>query len=191
LIAVLPGSRRSETSRLLVPFGEAVKALARDHPRLHVVVPTVATVAEEVKESVESWSIPVALVRGEQARYDAFAASDAAMAASGTVSLELTIAAVPHVIAYRVAPTTAWLFRRLRKTRFVNLVNIILDREVIPELLQENCTAERLAAGMDALMTGSNERARQQSAFLEAIRALAGGTEKPSDHAARIVLEVL
>jgi lipid-A-disaccharide synthase len=191
LIAVLPGSRRSETGRLLAPFGAAVSVVAERRPDLHVVVPTVANVAEEVAAATARWPVPVTLVRGEAARYGAFAAAAAAMAASGTVSLELALAGVPHLIAYRVAPLSAWLFRRLTHMRYVNLINITLDRLAVPELLQGACRPPTLAATLGRLLDDVPARDAQRQAFTEALRRLGGGDGRPSDRAARVVLDHL
>ncbi len=191
LLAVLPGSRRSETSRLLEPFGATVALLKARHPDLRVVVPTVATVAAPVAEAVAAWPVPVVLVRGEAARYGAFAAADAALAASGTVSLEMALAGLPHLIAYRVSVFSAWLFRRLTTIRWVNLLNITLGREIVPECLQEACRAPILAEAVDRLLSDTAARERQKAAFAEAMTLLGGGEGRPSDHAAAVVLTSL
>ncbi|GAB3443161.1 lipid-A-disaccharide synthase [Insolitispirillum peregrinum] len=191
LLVVLPGSRRSETSRLLPVFGEAVAILARRHPGLRVVVPTVATVADQVEQQVRGWAGTSVVLRGEQARYDAFAAGDVALAASGTVSLELAMAGLPHLVAYRVAASTAWLFRRLTSFRYANLINYILDRFVIPEVLQEDCTALTLANTIDTLLTDASVRAGQRDAFAQAMMLFGGGEGLPSDRAARVVLDAI
>lgn len=189
LLCVLPGSRRSEVSRLLPPFADAVAQMAKRVPGLKVVMPTVATVAAEVERSAGDWAVPVTVVHGERARYDAFAAADAAMAASGTVSLELALARVPHLVAYRVAPFTAWLFRRLTRIRFVNLINLQLDRLAIPELLQEDCAPGRLAETALRLLRDEAARTEQRLAFSQALAHLGGGADLPSRRAASVVLE--
>lgn len=191
LLAVLPGSRRSETSRLLEPFGEAVALLAKRFPGLQIAVPTVATVSGPVEAAVKSWPVPSVLVRGEAARYDAFAAADAAMAASGTVGLELALAGVPHLVAYRISPVTAWIIRKLIKIRFANLINLTLNREVVPEFLQELCTPQALADKIEDLLTDQAVRAAQRAGFAEATQQLAGGQGLPSDRAAAVVLEII
>lgn len=191
LLAVLPGSRRSETSRLLPPFGAALDLLRQRLPALRVVVPTVANVAEPVAEATARWPVPVTLVRGEAARYAAFAAADAAMAASGTVSLEMALAGLPHLVAYRVAPASAWLLRRLTTIQYVNLINITVGRGVVPELLQEACTPAALADTVERLIGDDDVRSVQQAAFTEAMHDLAGGAGRPSDRAAAVVLDHL
>ncbi|MGC2854294.1 lipid-A-disaccharide synthase [Novispirillum sp. DQ9] len=191
LLAVLPGSRRTETGRLLPVFADALGRLRDRFPDLHVVTPTVATVAADVEKAARAWPVPAVVVRGEAARYDAFAAADAAMAASGTVGLELALAGVPHLVAYRVSAVSAWLARRLLKVRYVNLVNLTLDRAVVPELLQEACTGPALAAMVERLLSDETLRAAQRAAFAEATAQLAGGPGSPSDRAARVVLDAL
>lgn len=189
LLSVLPGSRRVEVARLLPVFREAVERLSRERPGLCVTIPTVATVAEAVTEAVADWPVPVTVVRGERARYDAFAAADAAMAASGTVALELAMAGLPHLVAYRVSALSAWLFRRFVTVRFVNLVNLTLDRPVVPELLQEDCTPARVAAETARLMDDHAAREAERRGFAEALEKFRGGEGSPSGKAATVVLE--
>ena len=151
VLVLLPGSRKNEIKSLLPLFMQTAEKLAELHPGLFVVIPTVHAVADKITQQVENWSVPHAVILGEQARYDAFAAASIAVAASGTVSLELAMARVPHLIAYRVNPITAALARRVLKIKYVNLVNLLQDKLVIPELLQENCTLEKLVAASQNL----------------------------------------
>ena len=119
---------------------------------------------------------------------DAFAAADAAIAASGTVALELAMAGLPNVIGYRLNALTALLARRLLKTRFVNLINIILDREAVPELLQENCTPDNLARETARLLDNEDARRAQQDAAFEALQQPGFGGPPPRECAAAVVL---
>lgn len=144
VLVLLPGSRKNEIKALLPLFMQTAEKLAETHPNLFVVIPAVQTMKDKISAQMKDWQMPHAVVFGEQARYDAFAAADIAIAASGTVSLELAIAQVPHLIAYRVNPITAALARRILKIKYVNLINLLQDKEVVPELLQENCTLEKL-----------------------------------------------
>ena len=185
VLAVLPGSRRGEVERLLPIFREAVKILTAGHSHLYVVIPTVNTVADLVRENTRDWPVPVIVTEAAEL-HDAFAASTAAMAASGTVSLELAVAGVPHVVAYKVNPLSAMVFRWLTRTRYVNLVNILLDRPVVPELLQGDCVPDRLAAAVSLLMLSDAEG--QRSAFKEALAKLSPPNGPPSRLAARTVL---
>lgn len=191
LLCVLPGSRRSETSRLLPIFRDTVSRLVASRPDLRVVVPTVETVAAEVEAGTAHWPVPVTVVKGRQARYDAFAASRAALAASGTVALELALAKLPMVVAYRLSPLTAILARRLIKLRFVCLINILQDRAVVPELLLEDCRPETLAAALAPLLDDESARAEQLAGMAESLVGLGLGGESPSLKAAREVLSMI
>lgn len=189
VIAVMPGSRRGEVSRLAVPFGETLERLAVQWPDLVAVVATVGTVADLVKTSVARWPVPTIVVSGTADKYDAMAASDIGLAASGTVALELTLAGVPCAIAYRVSPITAAIVRRLARVKYANLVNILLDRPVVPELLQERCTPSLMAATLADLMGEAG--GRQLEAAQPALEALGQGGPAPSARAAARLLDIL
>jgi lipid-A-disaccharide synthase len=191
LIAVLPGSRRGEVGRLLAPFAEAVARLAQRHPHLRVVVPTTETVAAIVSAAVAGWAVPGLVLRGEREKYDAFGASDAAIAASGTVALELAMAKVPTVVAYRLLPLTHWLLRRAVKVDRVHLLNLILEREAVPELIQHDCNPERIASEVEHLLSDRMARDTQVSACQEALRKLGLGELSPSRRAADLILSVI
>ncbi len=191
LLCVLPGSRAGEVRRLLPIFGAALGRLAADRPGLRVVVPTVSGVADAVRAATAGWRGRPVVMLGEADKWDAFAASDAALAASGTVSLELALAGVPAVIAYKVSPATAWVVRRLVRVRYASLVNILHDRTVIPELLQQDCTPDRLAAAVAHLLADPAAGAAQRDAAADVARALGCGGPPPSHRAAAVVLQVL
>ena len=152
LVCMLPGSRRNEVDYLLPVFKQAIEQLSQKYPDMCVVIPTVKTVADKIKQDLKEWRIPFMVIEGERERYDAFAAADVAVAASGTVSLELAMADVPHLIAYKVNKVTGWMAKCLLKIKYVNLINILSGREIIPELLQEECTPEKICAEMQRLL---------------------------------------
>lgn len=191
LVCALPGSRRGEVSRLAPVFAETLAHLARSRPGLRAVVPTVDALESEVAAMVAGWPVPARVIAGEADRFDAFAAADAALAASGTVALELAMAGTPTVIAYRVNPLTMWLARRMVRVRYVNLVNLILDREAVPEFLQEDCRPDRLAVALDGLMGDGEAGRRQTEAAREALARLGLGGPSPSNRAADAVLDVI
>lgn len=189
LLCVLPGSRRSETKYLLPVFQETVSRLKRKYPALRVVVPTVVTVAEKVKKAVASWDVPVTVVTGEKARYDAFAAANAALAASGTVALELAMARVPYCIAYKMNPISSFLAPLVVKGKYVNLVNILADKLIVKEFLLKNCRADWLASEVDLLLSDETYRQTQISQASQVLNLLgAGQAETPSDKVADILL---
>lgn len=192
VICLLPGSRRSEVSRLLPVFSETIERLSRSHPRLHVILPTVESVADIVQEVGRNWPVDgVTVVTNDKDRRDAFAASDVALAASGTVSLELAAASVPHVIAYKVNPLSALAFRALAKTKRVNLVNIVLDCDAVPERLQGQCCADILTEDVNLLLTNEKARAAQRAYFAEAISRLTPTGKQPSQRAAEVILSLI
>lgn len=189
LLCVLPGSRRSETKYLLPVFQETVSRLKQKYPALRVVVPTVVTVAEKVKKAVASWDVPVTVVTGEKARYDAFAAANAALAASGTVALELAMARVPYCIAYKMNPISSFLAPLVVKGKYVNLVNILADKLIVKEFLLKNCRADWLANEVDLLLSDETYRQTQISQASQVLNLLgAGQAETPSDKVADILL---
>ncbi len=191
LIAVLPGSRLGVVARHLPIFGAALGRLAATRPGLLAVVPTVATVADEVAAGTAQWPVKTLVVTGAHEKYNAFAAADAALAASGTVSLELAIAAVPMVIAYKANALTAWLARRMVLVDYACLVNLILDREAVPEFIQERCRPDLLAAAVAKLLDHNEAREAQTSAARAAVETLGLGGAPPSERAAEVVLDVI
>jgi lipid-A-disaccharide synthase len=191
VLCLLPGSRRGEVNRLLPIYRQTVIELRQRHPQLAIVLPTIDLVADAVGAATRAWPVPVTIVRGPAEKYAAFAASDLALAASGTVALELAMAGLPAAIAYKMNPITGFLARRIVKTRFVNLVNVILDRLVVPELLLEECTADRLSLALDALLNDEAARAKQIAGYRESLARLGQGGLAPSLRAADDVLAIM
>ncbi len=189
LLCVLPGSRTTETRRHLGLFGTVLGALRERVSDLHVVVPTLGTVGDAVRAGAAAWPVPVTVTEGLDQKRDAFAASDAALAASGTVTLELALARVPMVVAYKTSAVTAWVLRRMVYAKYAALVNLILDRELVPEILLEQCTAERLVEAMVPVLGDDAVRQAQLAGMAEAVAALDTG-RPPSLHAAEIVLDL-
>lgn len=191
VVAVLPGSRKGEVSRLLPDFRATLERLQSSHPTLVAVVPTVATVRDRVAAAIADWPVRTVLVEGDAEKYDAFAAAEAALAASGTVSLELALARLPTVIAYRLNPVTVALYRRLIRVKYVNLVNLMLDRMLVPELLQQDCRPDRLATELGRLLDDPAARQAQIDGVAEVARWLGQGDTPPSERAARTILNVV
>lgn len=191
LLLVLPGSRTNEVKRLIHIFGDVAKRLAADTPGLTVVIPTVPHVRHLVEAAIAKWSVPVILVHEEMEKRAAFDAATAALAASGTVALELGLARVPMVIAYKIDLAAAYVVSRLLKVPSVVVVNLILDRPSVREFLQLDATAPKLTEALRPLLSDTPERARAKS-DLEELRTLMGvGGPRPSLRAARAVLEML
>jgi lipid-A-disaccharide synthase len=191
LLCVLPGSRRSEVTRLTGPFGATVARLAAMRPDLRVVVPTVPWVEAAVREAAAGWAVPTVVTTGDGPKYDAFAAADAALAASGTVALELALARVPAAVGYRVNWLTAVAGHFLLKTPYVNLVNIMEGREVVPEFLQHRCRSGLLAPVLAPLLDGGPAREAQIAGLATVAERLGQGGPPPSARAADAVLRVI
>lgn len=190
-LLVLPGSRRSEVSRLMEPFGEALALLKdRSSRPFEVTIPAVAHVADEIKARAASWGVTPRIVEGEAAKWAAFRTADAALAASGTVTLELGLSGVPMVVAYRVSKIEEVL-KYLIKAPSIVLTNLVLGENIIPELIQWDCTPEKLTEALLPLLSDTPERQRQIDAFARLDDLMRIGEEAPSERAARVVDEVL
>jgi lipid-A-disaccharide synthase len=187
VVTLMPGSRRTEVSRLLPILGATLAKLGNVVP----VVPVAAPVADAVRAATLGWTPRPVLVTEPQDKHDAFAASAAALTKSGTSTLELAMAGVPMVVGYRVNPLSAAIAGWLVTVRYASLINLLLDREVVPELIQAACTPERLAAEMQTLLNDPSAVAAQRAACREALAMLRPAEGSPSDAAAGAVLDVL
>jgi lipid-A-disaccharide synthase len=191
IVVVLPGSRRSIIARLMGDFGAALGLVHARVGPIEVVLPTLPHVVEEVAARAKNWPVKPGIVTGEGEKFAAFRNARAALAASGTVTLELALAGVPLVGAYRVS----WFEEPLKylvKVPSILLPNLVLNNNSIPELLQRDCTPERLAASLGGLIASGPSRERQIRA-LGRLEGLMRGDENdsPSRRAAGIVMETV
>jgi lipid-A-disaccharide synthase len=191
LLLVLPGSRRSEIHRLAKVFGEAIGRLVEKHGAVKLVLPTLREREEEIRAAVESWPVKPRIVVTEAEKHSAFRRARAALAASGTVTLELALAHVPMVVAYRVLPWEGLIVRAVVQVSSASLPNLVLGETVVPEFMQEDCTAEKLAEGLGLLLGDTPERRRQLEAFTRLDQIFGTDDEQPSARAARMTLEVI
>jgi lipid-A-disaccharide synthase len=191
LIVVLPGSRRSEVTRLMGDFGGALAELRRSVGPISLILPTLPHIEREVRAMAASWPEPPIIVLGEEARYAAFRGAHAGLAASGTVTLELALAGVPMVGAYKVSLVEEQL-KYLVKVPSILLPNLILGERAIPEKLQKDCTPAALGAALVEIVREGSARSAQLEALsrLDQLMALPDGGA-PSAHAARTVLETV
>ncbi|MER9350179.1 lipid-A-disaccharide synthase [Mesorhizobium sp. M0227] len=189
-LLVLPGSRRGEVRRLLDPFGETVSILrARGH-RLRLLLPTVPHVADLVKSSVNRWDEKPEIIVDPQRKWQAFGKADAALIASGTVSLELALAGVPMISCYRLDPVARVLAPYLVSVWSALLPNLISDRALIPEFYDGYIKPNNLARQLEALFADSGMRAWQKNGFAEITRRMA--TDRPSGEiAAQVVMRYI
>ncbi len=191
VIGVLLGSRGGEISRLHPIFGDAVRRLAAERPGLRVVIPVAQGLEERIAGACADWPGNPVLARGDQERYDAMAACDVAIAASGTVALDLALAGVPMVIGYRLNPLTGALVNRMVRVDYVCLINLLLDRLAVPELLLKDCRADRIADEAARLLDDGEARRAQLDAGREALEMLRPDGASPSDRAAEMVLRIM
>lgn len=198
-LLALPGSRLGEVRRHCAPFGAVVALLARRLPGLRVILPTVGAVADAVRALTADWAVRPDILdpRGlpqaaaEARKWAAFAAADAALAASGTVTLELAAAGTPMVAAYRTHPLTAQIVRRLVRVETANLVNLVAGSRVAPEFLQEYLQPAAVADALTPLFGATPERAAQAAAAAKVLAALGADGPPPALRAARSVLAAL
>ncbi len=194
LLAMLPGSRRGEAAKLLPVFSAAIARLTERHGDLQVVIPSVPDVAPMVLNVLPNLAAPARVVVAPAERYQAMLAADLALAASGTATLELGLAQTPTVLAYRVNRLTAAIVRRMLKVPYAGLVNILDNREAMPEFLQEKCRPENLASALGNLLDDPAVRAEQLAACrrVGAMLGLDGNGEvqqpSPNQRAATAVL---
>jgi lipid-A-disaccharide synthase len=190
-LLVLPGSRSSEVRHHLAVFGAALGQLRALGVSFELMLPTLPHLAETVREGIADWPVAPTIVMGETEKRVAFRSARAALAKSGTVTLELAISGVPMVTAYKVGGLEAFILRRAIKVQSVILANLVIGEEVIPEFLQENCTPENLAAALRAVLSDTPERRRQVEAFARIDAIMSTGKEPPSVRAAEIVLATM
>jgi lipid-A-disaccharide synthase len=188
---VLPGSRRSEIRHHLAVFGEALGQLKADGADFALVLPTMPHLVDAVRDGVKGWPVAPTIAVGEQEKRAAFRTARAALAKSGTVTLELALSGIPMVTAYRVGAMEAFILRRAIRVSSVILANLVLGKEVVPEFLQEQCTPENLARALRPLLSDTPERSKQVEAFAGLDAIMSTGNQPPSVRAADIVLATM
>jgi len=192
IVLVLPGSRSGELRRHIAIFGAALARVVARFGAIELVLPTMPHLVAQVREATAGWSVTPRIVMEPAEKWAAFRTARAALAASGTVTLELALAGVPMVAAYRLQVIEAMVARAIRlraRLPSVILANLVLGENDIPELLQEDCTSEKLADALVPLLSDSPWRRRQVDAFRRLDDIMASGGAAPSDKAAGIVLE--
>lgn len=190
LALVLPGSRKSEVSRLAPIFGEALAPVLKARPDLRLVIPAAAPVEHLVRDAIKDWPVAPLVIRSEDKalKRAAFKAADVALAASGTVSLELAAAGTPMVIAYDMNWLSRQIIGRMLKVDTVTLVNLVSETRAVPEFIAENCIPERIGQGLLDLLADPSGQAHAMALTME---RLGQGGEAPGLRAARAVLDGL
>jgi lipid-A-disaccharide synthase len=191
VLLVLPGSRRSEIRHHLGVFGAALGRLKASGRDFELILPTMPHLEKTVREGVAAWPVMPRIAVGETEKRAAFRIARAALAKSGTVTLELAIAGVPMVTAYRVGAVEAFILRRAIQVSSVILANLVIGNAVIPEYLQEDCTPEKLSQALSDVLTDSDMRRRQVEAFAQLDTIMSTANQPPSVRAADIVLATM
>lgn len=192
VLAVMFGSRRSEIERLSEPFAEALELLTAEFPELIVVSPVSSAITDEVDTAVRSDPRlqPVRLLP-EGAKFDIFAAADAALACSGTVTTQLASAGVPTVVAYKLHPLTFHIAKHLFRPNYISLVNIAADKLLMPEFIQHDCTGEKLAGAIAPNLRDADFNKSARDALTAQTDAMKGEGGRASLKAARAVIDII
>jgi lipid-A-disaccharide synthase len=190
VLLVLPGSRRSEVSQLLNPFQQTAARVAAEVKDLVVMIPAVVHLKAGIEATTEDWSVPTHVIDGAEHKYAAMKLARAALAASGTVTLELALAETPTVVAYKVDRFMKNL-RFLLKVPSVVLANLVLGKNVYPEFLQERCTPELMSAALVPLLHDTPERRAQIKALSETASRMGIPQGTPSAAAASVIVSML
>ncbi|WP_114285130.1 lipid-A-disaccharide synthase [Candidatus Halocynthiibacter alkanivorans] len=199
LLLTLPGSRRSEVTRLCPIFGAALKTVVKHRPDARVVLPAAPNVAALVAELTAEWPVSpiilnpsdMALEQGLMQKRAAFAAADVALAASGTVSLELAAAGTPMVIGYDMSWLSWQIMDRMRMIDTVTLVNLVSETRHVAEFLGPKCVPGEIGAALCALLDDGDAQENQRQAMAVTMQRLGLGAEAPGLRAARAVLDGL
>jgi lipid-A-disaccharide synthase len=191
VLLVLPGSRRSEIRHHMTTFGVTLGRLAAEGVAFEPILATMPHLQEAVADGVKRWKVKPRIVIGEQEKRAAFRIAHAALAKSGTVTLELALAGVPMVAAYRAGAVEAWIMRRMIQSNSVILANLVIGENVVPEFIQQDCTSKKLMPALREVLADTPLRRRQLEAFARIDAIMSTGHQPPSVRAADIVLATL
>lgn len=191
VLVLLPGSRRGEIRNHMAVFGETLAALKEQGVAVDAVLPTLPHLADMVREAAAQWPVAPRIVTGEAEKRAAFRSARAALAKSGTVTLELALAGVPMVTLYRGTAIEAWVARRVVRVPSIILANLVIGENVVPEFHQEECTAANLVPVLRDILSDTVARKRQLEAFAKLDKIMDTGACSPSEIAADVVIDVL
>ena len=191
VLLVLPGSRRSEIRHHMAIFGAALGLLQKQGVSFELILPTMPHLEQVIAIALKDWPVQPRVVVGEADKRAAFRIAHAALAKSGTSTLELAIAGVPMIAAYKGGNVEAWIARRVIRSASVILANLVVGENVVPEYIQQDCTAEKLAPALREVLADTPLRQRQVEAFARLDTIMATGKTSPSIGAAEIVIGML
>jgi lipid-A-disaccharide synthase len=191
VLLVLPGSRRSEIRHHMAIFGAALGLLQKQGVAFDLILPTMPHLEQAIAVALKDWPVQPRVVVGEADKRAAFRIAHAALAKSGTSTLELAIAGVPMIAAYKGGNVEAWIARRVIRSASVILANLVVGENVVPEYIQQDCTPEKLAPALREVLADTMLRQRQVEAFAKLDTIMATGQTSPSIGAAEIVIGML
>ncbi len=191
VLLALPGSRRSEIRHHMAVFGESLGRLQQQGTAFELILPTMVHLREAVMEGIKRWPVQPQIVIGETEKKAAFRRAHAALVKSGTSTLELAIAGVPMVAAYRAGAVEAWILQRLIQVQSVILANLVIGENIVPEFIQQDCVPEKLVPALQEILVPSTARQRQLQAFAKLDTIMSTGHQSPSALAADVVLAML
>jgi lipid-A-disaccharide synthase len=187
-LLIMPGSRTSEVTRLLGPFGDAVKILQADIPDLQLEIPAVAHLKTYIEQETAGWAVRPDIVSGEDNKFKAFSRADVALVASGTATLELALWGIPMVVGYKLDPIAKRL-KWLGNVSSIVLPNLVLDENIVPEFIDEACSGQALAAAVLPLLQNGEDYSDQTEAFKKLQDLCSVAPDSPAERAASIVLD--
>ena len=191
VLLVLPGSRSSEIRHHMAVFGETLRLLKAEGVPFEPILPTMPHLLDAIKAGIADWPVRPKVVVGDQEKRAAFRIARAAFAKSGTVTLELALAGVPMIGAYKAGPVEMWIALNAIHVPSVILANLVVGENVVPVFLQRHATADKLAPALRDILSDTPLRQRQVEAFARLDQIMSTGDQPPSVRAADIVLAKL
>lgn len=192
VLLLMPGSRRSELPKLMPVFRNTLILLKENYPELIAVLPTSPLAKNHVEHAIQDWPVKPLIIHEAQDKYNAYATATLALTKSGTTTLELALAGIPMIVTYRVNPLTAMIARRMIQVPYVAMVNLLAGKEIVPEMLQEDCTPEKLALTVSGFLQSPEKIQQQKEAFITIIDSLKSPENQiPSHAAAQEILALL
>jgi lipid-A-disaccharide synthase len=189
-ILLMPGSRITEVSRLLPIFCEAISILQKKHTNMEVIIPVVPHLSDYIKNYLNKNNLKFLILENKYDKYDAFALSTIGIIASGTASLELAMAKLPTLVAYKINPLTAWIAYKLVKIKYASIVNIMSNQEIIKELIQNDCTIENIVNYVDNFLQNDYINSYEDK-ILNVLTQIGYKKFIPSEKASEVILDIL
>jgi len=190
VLVVLPGSRATEVRRLMAPFGQTIGQLRAGGLEPQVIIPAISSLRPQIEAALTDWPCKAHITQGVEDKFRAFRLADAALAASGTVTLELALAGTPMVVGYKVDAVAASL-RSLLKVPSIVLANLVLEENAFPEFIQEDCNPQALSGALSPLLYETEARAGQWAAVARVRSLLRAPGDRPSERAADVTLRII